>query len=149
MQSLRLIPYLTHVQERNGAALSGKLECVCGGRYFEIYHTGKQTHGVLTPYLVRKNRQLAVRAVCAACGFAISLYDSNCDGKHCTPVQEPQPLHQFELPKEDRAYRVTMMYNYMPEDFVVNGLYSNEFSECVVELANAKGRTRRLVEECV
>lgn len=77
---LRVLDNLRIVIERDEVALAGKLVCDCECEHFYIYHSGKQTKGILIPYLIKKNKQIAIKAVCERCGKEIIIYDSKIDG---------------------------------------------------------------------
>ena len=47
MSELRIINNLEILEEIDNVALNGKLKCNCGCNEFYIYHTGKQTKGIL------------------------------------------------------------------------------------------------------
>ena len=61
---LRILDYIKDVKEHNGVSLSAKLQCTCGCSNFEFSHTGKQTRGVFAPFIIKKNGQLILKAVC-------------------------------------------------------------------------------------
>ena len=71
---LRILKYLDNIEEFNGVAISAKLRCTCGDCFFTFSHTGKQTRGILAPYIIRKNKQLILQAKCRSCNnFGINI----------------------------------------------------------------------------
>ena len=58
---LRIIDNLTNIIEHDNVALEGELICDCENARFEIHHSGKQTRGILAPYLVKKDKQILRR----------------------------------------------------------------------------------------
>ena len=77
---LRILDFLTDIQEVNGVALSARLQCTCGCSDFNFLHTGKQTRGIFAPLIIKKNGQLVLKATCHCCGNSIIVYDSEIDG---------------------------------------------------------------------
>ena len=67
MDELRLINNLEIIEEINNAALKGKLKCNCGCNEFYIYHTGKQTKGILSSDIVKHKKQVVINAQCVNC----------------------------------------------------------------------------------
>ena len=129
MRILRLLPYLTHIQEHNGVSLSATLRCVCGGKVFAVSHTGKQTKGFLAPLILPRNRQLCVTAHCFACGETIRLYDSRADG--CDP-REAEEMTEIPLAmKQGSDWQIDIRLNYFPEYLRSD---SGEYSDCFENL---------------
>ena len=85
---LRTLNYLDNIEEFNGVAISSKLRCSCGNCSFAFYHTGKQTRGILAPYIIRKNKQLILQAKCQKCGNIIEVFNSALDGSRAKPQKE-------------------------------------------------------------
>lgn len=75
MNKLKILDYLINICEFDGVAIEGNLQCSCFCNSFSIYHSGKQTKGIWSPFLVRKNKQLCIKAVCSCCGKSIIIYD--------------------------------------------------------------------------
>ena len=68
---LRIIDNLNIYEIHDNVAIAGKLMCDCGCHLFSIYHTGKVTKGILAPYLIKKDKQIVIKAVCKDCGKII------------------------------------------------------------------------------
>ena len=145
---LRILDYLKNEKEYNGVALSATLQCSCGCSAFEFLHTGKQTRGILAPFIVKKNGQLILKAVCNCCGNSIIVYDSTQDGTHARDTNSPcafVPLTVKSLPNQ---LSVVIKYNYFPEKLKVGDLYSNQFEECFIYIINENGKEgKALIEE--
>ena len=58
MDELRIINNLEIIEEIDNIALKGKLKCNCGCNEFYIYHTGKQTKGILSSDLLNTKSKL-------------------------------------------------------------------------------------------
>lgn len=145
---LRILDYLTNICEQDGAALCADLCCACGGRAFEIYHSGKQTKGILSPYIVRKKNRLAVKAVCTKCGCSIVLFDSGTDGARAVPATDQAAFIPFLLPKfANNQFPVRIKYNYLPENFKAGGDYTNRFENCFIYLLIHDNKELSVVEE--
>lgn len=127
---LRIFDNLRILIERDEVALSGKLVCECGCEHFYIYHSGKQTKGILTPYLIRKDKQIVIKAVCERCGKEIIIYDSKIDG--IKPLMNKGYLvEKFTLKNIKDSYEITLKYNYYKNDYK-----TNKFVECFIEIKN-------------
>ena len=127
---LRIFDNLRIVIERYEVALAGELVCDCGCEHFYIYHSGKQTKGILTPYLIRKDKQIVIKAVCERCGKEIIIYDSKIDG--IKPLMNNEYLvEKFTLKNIKDSYEITLKYNYYKNDYK-----TNKFVECFIEIKN-------------
>ena len=62
MSESRIMDNLEIIEEIDNVALKGKLKCNCGCNEFYIYHTGKQTIGVLSPEIVKHKMQVVINA---------------------------------------------------------------------------------------
>ena len=144
---LRLLDYLCNIQEHNGVALSAYLKCSCGTTEFQFVHTGMQTKGILRPFIVRKHQQLVLKAVCPHCGRNITVFDSSIDGKHSQIRDINSAFVPFALDKEQNHFPVVIKYNYFPENFKIEGVYSNCFENCYIYLIDKKGKEKALIEE--
>lgn len=145
---LRIAEFLADIEEHDGAALSAKLRCSCGGRRFYFAYKGKQTKGILAPYLVKKSGQLVVKAICHSCKNEFVLYDSGADGSHAKPNKDDMAFADFALPtNRSDSYEVIVKYNYYPDKFKENGIHSNEFENCFVYFTNRQGKEKALLEE--
>ena len=146
--SLRILEYLENVQEFNGVAIYAKLRCSCGNYSFTFSHTGKQTKGILAPYIIRRNKQLVLQAKCRSCGKTIEIFNSALDGTRAKAQAETYEFATFTLPKSNVAeFEVVVKYNYFPEKIKENGEYSNNFENCLVYIANDGNEGKALIEE--
>ena len=64
------------LEEHDNVAMACQLICDCGCNHFIIFHTGKVTKGILAPYLIKKDKQIVIKAVCKDCGKSINIFDS-------------------------------------------------------------------------
>ena len=128
--------------------ISAKLQCTCGCLNFEISHTGKQTRGILAPFIVKKNDQLVLKAACPCCGNSIIVYDSTQDGTHARKIDSPcefVPLRVKALPNQ---LSVVIKYNYFPEKLKIGESYSNQFENCFIYVAKENEKEgKALIEE--
>ena len=127
---LRIIDNLNVYEKHDNVAIAGKLVCDCGCHLFSIFHTGKVTKGILASYLVKKDKQIVINAVCKDCGKSIIILDSKIDGinpKVCDIYTE----EKFLLKNINENFEITLKYNYYPIDFM-----SNKFVECFIEIKN-------------
>ena len=146
--SLRILEYLENIQKINGVAISAKLRCSCGNYSFTFSHTGKQTKGILAPYIIRKNKQLILQAKCRSCGKTIEIFNSALDGTRAKPQAETYGFATFTLPKSNIAeFEVVVKYNYFPEKIKENNEYSNNFENCFVYLVKDNQEGKALIEE--
>ena len=140
---LRIIGNLTNIIEHNNAALEGDLICECGNPYFKIYHSGKQTKGILAPYLINKNKQISIEAKCICCGNSLTIYDNRLDGvkKFNSDIVLKQLLN---ISNDKCTFKLHLMYNYIKEHFK-----TNLFEECYIDISNSEfKKPRRLYEGC-
>ena len=127
--------------------MSAEIKCSCNCCTFRISHTGKQTKGIFTPLIVRKDNQLAVKAICTDCGNSILLYDSKTDGARKTYHDDIRAFESFTTKGGDvNAWNIIIKYNYLSEKMKVENVYSNEFENCFIEIQN-KGKSKALIEE--
>ena len=146
--SLRILKYLDNIKEFNGVAISSKLRCSCGNYCFVFSHTGKQTRGILAPYIIRKNKQLILQAKCQKCGYKIDVFNSALDGSHANPREGIYEFTDFSLPKSEvSAFEVVVKYNYFPEKIKKNNEYSNNFENCFIYLVKDSKEGKALIEE--
>ena len=133
MKPLRIVSSLTDIQEHNGVSLSATLRCACGGEVFEIFHTGKQTKGLLAPLILPRGGQLCVMARCPACGEAVCLYDSRTDGRH--PQEADHVPVTPLIMKQGSEWRIDIRLNYFPEQLRTDaGEYSNNFETLFADI---------------
>ena len=145
---LRILEFMTDIQEVNGVALSAKLQCTCGCSDFEFLHTGKQTTGILAPFIVKQKGQLVLKAFCHCCGNSIIVYDSRKDGTrargNCV-TSEFVPFVSKSLPNN---LSVVIKYNYFPEKFKNGEVYSNQFENCFIYIVDDNEKEgKALIEE--
>lgn len=127
---LRVLDNLRIVIERDEVALAGKLVCDCECEHFYIFHSGHQTKGILASYLLKKDKQIVIKAVCEKCGKEIIIYDSKIDG--IKPLMNNEyPLDKFTLKNIKDSYEITLKYNYYKNDYK-----TNNFVECFIEIKN-------------
>ena len=145
---LRILEHLYDVEEINGVSVSAKLRCACGNFSFTFSHTGKQTKGILAPYIVRKDKQLILRARCPKCGRVIEVFNSALDGTRARAEAEIHEFSAFALPKSmEDEFEVVVKYNYFPEKLKENGVYSNSFEDCFVYIIQNGKEGKALIED--
>ena len=113
----------------------------CGCNEFYIYHTGKQTKGILIFDIVKLKKQVVINAQCVNCNETIKIYDSTID---CI---KPINVKQYEfkklvLKKDIDTFKIIMMYNYYKEDYK-----TNKFVECFIEVENKEFKKSRKIFE--
>ena len=143
---LRILEYLDNIQENNGVAVSARLCCTCGNCSFAFSHTGKQTKGILAPYIIRKNKQLVLKANCSKCGNEIVVYNSQIDGSTPKIAEETHEFTTFST-KNLSEFEVVIKYNYFPEKLKEDGNYSNQFEDCFIYIIDNGKETKALIEE--
>ena len=145
---LRILDFLTDIQEETGVTLSAKLQCTCGCSSFKFSHTGKQTRGILAPFIVKRKGQLVLKASCHFCGNSIIVYDSEKDGTHArgnSLTSEFVPFVSKSLPNN---LSVVIRYNYFPEKLKIEKSYSNQFENCFIYIVDHNGKEgKALIEE--
>lgn len=146
--NLRILDYLTNITERDGVTLSANLQCTCGETEFQFFHTGKQTKGILAPFIVRKEQQLVVKAVCPKCLNTIIVYDSAKDGSDAKVTDYANEFVSFVSNKLPKQFPIVIKYNYFPEKLKIGGIYSNQFENCYMYIIDKDGNEgRALIEE--
>lgn len=141
MDELRIINNLCDQECIRNVAFKGNLICNCQNKLFNIYHSGKKTRGILASYLMKRNKQIIINAVCKKCCNEITIYDSNIDGVDALKTKK-YPIEKFILKDENDAFEIIMMYNYYEKDFK-----TNQFVECFIEIFNDKmKKPKRLFE---
>ena len=143
---LRLLDYLDDISEYNGVAISSKLHCTCGNCAFAFSHTGKQTKGILAPYIIRKNKQLVLKANCSKCGNEVVVYNSQIDGSTPKIAEETHEFTTFST-KNLSEFEVVIKYNYFPDKFKENGEYSNSFENCFIYIVEKGKEGKALIED--
>lgn len=120
-------------------AFKAKLICDCGCQKFKIYHTGKQTKGILSPHLVKMNKQIEIVAVCRDCGNKISILDTTINGMN-SHIVEKNVLKPFVLKGQD-VFLIELAYNYWEKDYM-----TNQFVDCFIDVKNDDKKAIRIYE---
>ena len=145
---LRILDYLKDVKEYNGVALSAKFQCTCGSNKFEFSHTGKQTKGILSPFIIKKKGQLVLKATCPNCRSSFIVYDSTKDGANISDKSSSYEFMPFTSKSLPNNLSVVIKYNYFPEKFKTGEFYSNEFENCFIYIIDENGKEgKALIEE--
>ncbi len=145
---LRVLDFLIDAEEVNGVTLSAKLQCSCGATKFNFLHTGKQTKGILAPFIVKQKQQLLLKAICPVCKNEIIIYDSTQDGASAHKKSSACEFKAFAINTLLNPFAVTIKYNYLPEKFKVGGVYSNQFENCFIYILDNNGKEEKaLIEE--
>lgn len=144
---LRVSEYLTDIQEQEGALLEAKLKCTCGNTEFEFYHTGKQTKGILAPFLTRKKKQLVLKAICPWCQNSMIVYDSRVDGTHPIESDASEEFVPFMSNKVPKAFPILLKCNYVPENMKLGDKYSNQFEDCFISILDKNGKEKQVLME--
>lgn len=127
---LRIIDNLNIYEIHDNVSIAGKLMCDCGCHLFSIYHTGKVTKGILAPYLIKKDKQIVIRAVCKDCGKSIIIFDSKIDG--IKPIMcDTYPEEKFQIKNIDENFEIVLKYNYYSKYYK-----TNKFVDCFIEIKN-------------
>ena len=138
---LRIINNLEIIDEIDNVALKGKLKCNCGCNEFYIYHTGKQTKGILSSDIVKHKKQVVINAQCVNCKEIIKIFDSTFDG--IKPIGAKQyEFKKLVLNKDIDTFKIIMMYNYYKEDYK-----TNKFVECFIDVESAKLKKNKRIFE--
>ena len=141
INNLRIINNLEIIDEIDNAALKGKLKCNCGGNEFYIYHTGKQTKGIMSPDIVKHKKQVVINAQCVNCNETIKIYDSTNDG--IKPIDTKKyEFKKLVLKKDIDTFKITMMYNYYKEDYK-----TNKFVDCFIDVESEKLKKNKRIFE--
>ena len=112
----------------------------CGCSDFKFLHTGKQTRGILAPFIVKEKGQLVLKAICHCCGNSIIVYDSEKDGTRARGnclTSEFVPFVSKSLPN---ILSIVIKYNYFSEKFKNKGVYSNQFENCFIYIVDNNGK---------
>ena len=127
---LRIIDNIKILEEHDNVAMACQLICDCGCNHFSIFHTGKATKGIFAPYLIKKDKQIVIKAVCKDCGKSINIFDSKIDG--IKPVMcDTYPEEKFLLKNINENFEIVLKYNYYSKDYK-----TNKFVECFIEIKN-------------
>ncbi len=128
---LRIKENLKIIEEHSNVALKAKLVCKCGCEKFKLYHTGKQTKGILASHLRKKNKQIEIVAQCEQCGKRISILDTTIDGEDPITVNKGD-LFLFKL-KGQETFCIELAYNFDEKNYM-----TNKFVDCFVFGKNDK-----------
>lgn len=109
-------------EEHDKVAVGGRLICDCGCEMFDIYHTGKQTKGILSSHIVEKDKQIFIEAKCSKCGKIIQIYDSSLDDEKISRFSSLEK-QQFSH-KEITSFKVKIFLNYYEENYLTNKFVS-------------------------
>ena len=141
MSELRIINNLEIIEEIDNIALKGKLKCNCGCNDFYIYHTGKQTKGIISPEIVKHKKQVVINAQCVNCKEIIKIYDSTIDG--IKPVDAKKyEFRKLVLEKDIDTFKIIMMHNYYKDDYK-----TNKFVECFIDASSKDIKSKRRIYE--
>ena len=141
MDELRIINNLEIVEEVDNVALKGKLKCNCGCNEFYIYHTGKQTKGILSSDIVKHKKQVVINAQCVNCKEIIKIFDSTIDGIESINTKQYE-FKKLVLNKAIDTFKITIMYNYYKEDYK-----TNKFADCFIDVESEKlNKSKRIYE---
>ena len=149
MKKLSVLPYLSNIKEYNGlntgtlknepCAMEATLTCSCGNNKFKIIHTGKQTKGILSPLIIKKEKQLRVMAVCHECANRIEIYNSSED--NCL-----NEFSDFSI-SNTSVWQIKLMYNYYLRKMKFEGDYSDSFEDFFANIFTESHKPKRLLEE--
>lgn len=149
MKNLPILPYLTNIKEYSGlnkgtlknepCAIEGTLACSCGCDKFKILHTGKQTKGIFSALVVKKEKQLRVIAICAECGNKIEIYNSSEDINR-------NDFSDFSF-SNNSVWQIKLMYNYFHQKMKFKGDYSDSFEDFYADIFSENQKPKRLLEE--
>ena len=127
---LRIIDNIKILEEHDNVAMACQIICDRGCNDFIIFHTGKVTKGILAPQLIKKDKQIVIKAVCKDCGKSIIIFDSKIDG--IKPIMcDTYPEEKFQIKNIDENFEIILKYNYYPEDYK-----TNNFVDCFIEIKN-------------
>ena len=140
MNLLRIIDNLRILEEHDNAALSGQLVCQCGCEKFSIFHTGKQTRGILFTNLIKSNGQIQIDAKCDNCQSSFTILDTAVDGTNPRSAKKGE-LKQLYI-KDIDSFEIRMYYNYYPKNFK-----TNRFEDCIIEASNSALRKNKIIYE--
>ena len=140
MDELRILHNLKNIEEIDNVALKGNLCCDCECQRFYIYHTGKQTKGILSPDIIKKNNRILIKAKCIQCGEEIVVLDTSIDGIEVTESIK-EDLKQFKL-KDNTKFKITLKYNYFKQSFK-----SNYFVDIFIDVESETLKKPRTIYE--
>ena len=127
-------------EEHDKVAVSGNLKCSCGMDKFLVYHTGKQTKGILSPYIKKMDKQILIESKCPKCGRIIQIYDNTIDGEK--PAMASVLERKQFLYKDMSEFKIKIILNYYEENYM-----TNKFVTIYVYLFDDNGKQIVLYEE--
>ena len=127
-------------EEHDKVAVCGNLKCSCGMDKFLVYHTGKQTKGILSPYIKKMDKQILIDAKCPKCGRTIQIYDNTIDGEK--PAMASVLERKQFLYKDMSEFKIKIILNYYEENYM-----TNKFVTIYVYLFDDNGKQIVLYEE--
>ena len=127
-------------EEHDKVAVSGNLKCSCEMDKFLVYHTGKQTKGILSPYIKKMDKQILIEAKCPKCGRTIQIYDNTIDGEK--PAMASVLERKQFLYKDMSEFKIKIILNYYEENYM-----TNKFVTIYVYLFDDNGKQIVLYEE--
>ena len=138
MSKLRIIDNLKILKEVDKVAIEASLICDCGNEWFHVLHTGKKTKGLLSPWLVKNNKQISIMCKCRDCGKIISVCDTTIDGLNPLHIEK---LNYAELAITGKdVFKIILYYNYQ-EDYMTDRFY-----DCFIHAIDEDGKKRILYE---
>ena len=141
MSESKIMDNLEIIEETDNVALKGKLKCNCGYNEFYIYHTGKQTNGILSSDIVKHKKQVVINAQCINCKEIIKIFDSTIDGIESKNTKQYE-FKKLVLNKAIDKFKITIMYNYYKEDYK-----TNKFADCFIDVESEKlNKSKRIYE---
>ena len=132
--------YFVIEEEEEKVFVAGKIKCSCGCEKFKIFHTGKQTKGILASHIVKMQKQILIEAKCSRCGKIIPIYDTCVDGEN--PIANIHLESKEFLHQNIEDFSVKVLLNYNEENYM-----TNKFFTIYVHLINDIGKEIILYEE--
>ena len=109
-------------EEVKDISVVGHLKCSCGSEEFNIFHTGKQTKGILAPHIQKKDKQILVEAILSDCGKKIQIYDSSFDGENPKDISHPESNKL--LIKGNDKFKLKICLNYNKGNYLTNKFFT-------------------------
>ena len=139
MSKLRIIDNIKILTEVDEIAMEASLVCDYGNESFRVLHTGKKTKGILSPWLVKANKQISVMCKCGNCGKELIVCVSTIDGLNPLLIEKP---NYAELAiKGKNVFKIILYYNYQKEDYMTDRFY-----DCFIHAIDENGKKRILYE---
>lgn len=100
----------------NNAALEADLRCTCGSDFFRIAHSGTMLKGLFGSIsIIKKEKQLLIKCICANCGRQFHLYNSTRDGT--SPQENPTGVCAPLCIKDKTVFQIKVRYNFWEEHY--------------------------------